>query len=117
MNDYQIAVQLRRAGIPRRRQFSTFVCPHDHQYPYNVTCSEVVHLPSRGELIDACGEQFGGLEQLPDGWHAWGRILDSQSLFLHHYRQASAREALATLYLSLQKGNKKVKTSNFARAS
>lgn len=125
--NYELAKQLKEAGFPQK-DYIRSVCPHNNTYLYSLMdghtplhlCEEKsVYIPTLEELIEACGDNFSGLNHkdtwnppldYPEKWRAYGWSNPIQKppankgmeFSLSGYGQ-TPEEAVANLYIELNK--------------
>lgn len=101
---YELAKELKDAGFPQDKRF-----PLDEHTIEDLKkrSFEEVHFPELSELIEACGEQFGGLIRLRDGtWNAATPVIISEIGYHNPQTEcggSTPEEAVAKLYLALNK--------------
>jgi hypothetical protein len=115
MDVYELAKQLKDAGYPQNPVGGQWV--HDRpeisaqpnfnrSVSYTIPTTTRSYLPTLEELIEACGEQFGALEQ----WHSMTNHRDKWTAFVSNreesYSRSTPKEAVARLWLALNQSDK-----------
>ena len=111
--NYELAKKLKDAGWPQDAKYTEAmncdgygdarkICKHEEINC--VSCKERYYVPSFSELIEACGDKFGGLEKSKTNrWYV------STNPLTRLYAGGSPEEAVANLWCLLQK----TETKNF----
>jgi len=60
MIDYKLAKQLRKVGLPQKKYFGGLHVKENGVVP-KIRTLDSVYIPTLSELIEACGDGFGGL--------------------------------------------------------
>ena len=101
--NYDLAVQLKKAGFPQDYNFWHKYYTSTNQesaqelgfIPYDKTDFDAVRVPTLSELIEACGDTvFFDLIKCKDGWIATDHYMKGEG--------ATPEEAVANLWLALQ---------------
>jgi hypothetical protein len=98
--EYELAKQLKDAGWPQNRHDGNWAWPKQSD-PTLTAAQERCAIPNLEELVDACGDNLGSLNNMPTGWTAFYR--SSQKF----YDGSTPTEAVARLWLWLPVNSKK----------
>ncbi len=103
--NYELAKELKEAGFPQKRA-GTFYNPEDSIDGSFQRC----YAPDLEELLEACGEKFGGLVRLQNGrWNAATPVLDTGMSYGNpatEIEEADPISAVAKLWLALNRPTK-----------
>ena len=111
--NYELAKELKEAGFPQRDRhfyFSEHTTPPT-RWDINVIdagqrVENEIAAPTLEELIEACGDQFRGLQRLENGkWYCTANALDWTENGIEVI-ESTPEEAVAKLWLALNTSNK-----------
>ena len=67
------------------------------------TLEDVLNVPILEELIEACGDGFGGLQKRENGYDAWSKTDLSKKTIKVYSTGSTPEEAVSELWLELNK--------------
>jgi hypothetical protein len=93
--NYELAKALKDAGFVQNGK-GTRVAPPDKIV---VRRDDFAYVPTLEELIESCGDEFGGLARIkPDQWTSWEKYVNDEAPVYH---AETPTEAVARLWLAL----------------
>lgn len=108
---YELAKQLKNAGFPQiggsvfthETEASIFLGSHGQliEFKDDGKYESMPRHPSLSELIEACGDDFGGLQKTENGYDVWSKTDLSKIVIKKYNCGTTPEEAVARLYLEL----------------
>lgn len=102
---YELALELKNNGFVSKADFkpySRFFCPHsieERKMAHVPNCPEAIYFPDLEELIEACGEEFAGLDYCGENYMSSKATRNAQGIRVYGGWEAKSREEPEERYM------------------
>lgn len=110
MIDYKLAKELKEVGFPQEGNIMIIengdIILHSYDHCYCPRCQgyeEFCIIPTLSELIEACGEEFGGISKELNYFRCWSKSDLKKHIIKIYTNGSTTEEAVAKLYIALNK--------------